>query len=269
MSAPPPDRLLDRLVRRLTGGRGGRPGDRPGERAGKPGDGTEPYALRREGVRLRAQLNACTVLLNLAWSEAWASGEFRLTDLPDERLAELGHRVSWLEDVRPAAAPVRSLRAQMQPTIDLLRLGTDELVLTAGSRYPQERVPELRASEQRLAAMVHDRPGRAFAAACIRARRYVLLASPGGLSFGDDLFLRYPEGDDPGELSDLGRLASESRTQAVAGLAAAAHGDPALRAWAAQDPAFVHLLDEREFQLAVRGPGDGVRLPFREPWVRG
>ncbi len=245
-------------------------------------------ASRLEGIRLRAGLNVCVVTLNLLWTEAWREDRLEI-DGVRRRIRELMDAVGdlrrRLDAARPASradyeladppyderADVEGLRTALEPTVALLALATEELLQVAGENRPEDLVAALRARETSLAQALHgEGASRVYQASCIRARRYALLAAPGGVGDTGEEFSLWdvrPGPEQAGVLSPLGALALESRTAALEGLRTSTGASAAHQAWAARDPAFKVLLDEKDFQLALRPAGSGVDVPFRSPWV--
>jgi hypothetical protein len=86
-----------------------------------------------------------------------------------------------------------------------------------------------------------------YGVACLRARRYVLLAAP------------------PRQPNVIG--AADARSTSLKALRTALATSPRLAAWARHDPAFSHLLVERDFDLATRSSTDPAPLSVRDPWI--
>lgn len=236
-------------------------------------------ATRLESTRLRAHLNTCVVLINLGWTEGWKEGGFEI----DRLLGAVRDLEYAVEEFRarvvtsgPDAYPphdpeanVKELRKILHAPLELIAIATKELSLAVSPLPVEQLIDELREQEDQLAQRVRgEGAARTFQAACIRARRYVFLAAPGGI-IADPAHLWDipPEGEYPGALSAVGELALLSRTAALSDLRNSTANSPRHRDWASRDPAFRYLLDEKDFQFALLPAGAGATVPFRAPWV--
>ena len=207
-----------------------------------------------EGIALRAALNACVVRINLMWSRAWVQRGTSEGYLDQARLFEasfdLSHgveRLLFLMGRETDQQETRDLVAAMSPRVDLLVAASDELAL-ASRRAP---IQEVLARSDEIIQHADAGTARQFQVACILARRYTLLAAPGGL-------------DRTGELQEAARYA---RIGALGRLRSTVAASPTLAQWAATEPAFRPLADEKDVALVLARPGGGIRIPFRAPWV--
>ena len=208
---------------------------------------------RREGIRLRATLNAAVVTMNIVWEDAWQRGEFVMLAVDPDALARLDDLVTRLL-APPDGSPTRStatLRAAIAPKADLMRLSCAEL--RAARVDPWTMRSAILETESLLTSTESDAPSAPalYQAACIHVRRYVMLAAPRGAA----------------GVEGRRQLAVEARAQALTELTAAVSASRAHKDWARHDPAFSHLLDEKDFQLVTQVPGSAVTIPFRDPWT--
>lgn len=228
---------------------------------------------RLKATSLRARLNATVVMLNLTWERCWEGEHFQ----PSERAAagarnvlgraqELDGLVASCPLPRHARGRIAAaghsgddtgadtavLQTAMVPTVWLLTIAAREL---ADGVSRGVDLPALRRSDADLEYVLRAHPAARtrYAVACIHARRYVLLAHPRS----------WPPGLPAGQ-SDA---AWGARSRALTELRLAVGSSAALKTWARTDPAFSHLLDEKEFDWATRPDGVGVSLPYRAPFV--
>jgi hypothetical protein len=226
---------------------------------------------RKVTIRIRARFNLAVVAVNLFWESAWPE--------PDVFRPEQASLVGWLprlieRDViaieEESANPVQPLLAfvaaidnefaahrssmptvdalvtAMRPRVRLLEAGIvelDELLLGLRAGGDLDWIgPAVSRTEAVIDSLGQD-PGVHYPAACIRARRYALL------------LLTYRRA-----LRDTEGPAVEARAGSLSELGKAVAASPRLRVWSRRDPAFRHLLGEREFEMLTRPLGEGALL---------